>query len=105
MPGAPRRGRRRKHGEPARTAPRIAGRSTWAQVNGTGKTGRIRERDVAAVAGFAKPQAPAKVKISAATTLDASQFATSSRSSLAVSPIRKTIAARMSAGVHETGAR
>ncbi len=73
-----------------------------AQVNGTGKTGRIRERDVAAVAGFAKPQATAKVKVSAGPTFDASQFAASSPRSLPVSPIRRTIATRMSAGVHET---
>jgi pyruvate dehydrogenase E2 component (dihydrolipoamide acetyltransferase) len=73
-----------------------------AKVQGTGKTGRIRERDVAAVAGFAKPQATAKAKTGAATTLDASQFVAGSRRSLAVSAIRKTIAARMSAGARET---
>jgi pyruvate dehydrogenase E2 component (dihydrolipoamide acetyltransferase) len=65
-----------------------------AHVQGTGCTGRIRERDVAAVA---KSQAT-----TASATPDPSRGAGGARRSLAVSPVRKTIAARMSAGAHET---
>jgi pyruvate dehydrogenase E2 component (dihydrolipoamide acetyltransferase) len=69
-----------------------------ASVQGTGSTGRIRERDVIAVA---KPQAKTAASTRDAPTT-ASRSAHGAGSTLAVSPIRRTIAARMSAGVNET---
>jgi len=68
-------------------------------VKGTGSTGRIRERDVAAAA---KPQAGVAVAGHAASALHSSKSTTVKRRTLAVSPVRKTIAARMFAGTHET---
>lgn len=63
-------------------------------VRGTGRTGRIRERDVAALAkgkGAVRPHSPAT---------PAALVAAGRR--IPISPIRRTIAARMSAGAHET---
>jgi pyruvate dehydrogenase E2 component (dihydrolipoamide acetyltransferase) len=68
-------------------------------VQGTGSTGRIRERDVAKVA---KPQARRATAAHPAPTADSSKSTMGERRTLAVSPIRKTIASRMSAGAHET---
>jgi pyruvate dehydrogenase E2 component (dihydrolipoamide acetyltransferase) len=70
-----------------------------ATVQGTGSTGRIRERDVIAVAK--PPAAQAAAPCTAQTSKTARSTSEACRT-LAVSPIRRTIAARMSAGVHET---
>jgi pyruvate dehydrogenase E2 component (dihydrolipoamide acetyltransferase) len=71
----------------------------WKKVGGTGRTGRIRERDI--LASFAKSQ------VISATAETAPHADTSSGKSgaprlLAVSPIRRTIASRMRDGAHET---
>src|SRR5262245_49716988 len=70
-----------------------------ATVQGTGSTGRIRERDVIAVV---KPQANEVSTGRSDPTAKAPPVTHSARRTLAISPVRKTIAARMSAGVHET---
>jgi pyruvate dehydrogenase E2 component (dihydrolipoamide acetyltransferase) len=71
----------------------------WTQVQGTGRTGRIRERDVAA---FAKPQASNARNVSATSNEDAPQSTSGAPRTLAVSPIRRTIASRVCAGANET---
>jgi pyruvate dehydrogenase E2 component (dihydrolipoamide acetyltransferase) len=68
-----------------------------ATVEGTGSTGRIRERDVIAAA---KPQATEGAARAAPTTKTV-QSTSGARRTLAVSPFRRTIASRMSAGAHE----
>ena len=70
-------------------------------LQGTGSTGRIRERDVLA-AKSAKPQAMSGATGQGAATSKSLADASSARRTLAVSPVRRTIAARMIAGAHET---
>ena len=68
-------------------------------VKGTGSTGRIRERDVAAVA---KLQTSTLVDQQIGLSPDSFTGTNGARRTLAISPVRRTIASRMSAGVHET---
>jgi pyruvate dehydrogenase E2 component (dihydrolipoamide acetyltransferase) len=67
---------------------------------GSGSTGRIRERDVLA-AQSAKPQAMRGAARDIATTTKSTPDASGTQRTLAVSPIRRTIAARMLAGAHD----
>jgi pyruvate dehydrogenase E2 component (dihydrolipoamide acetyltransferase) len=70
----------------------------WTTLNGSGRAGRVRERDVAKAASDregAKPQASEG-------GLEQSRETKDSRAPLAVSRLRQTIASRMSAGAHET---
>jgi pyruvate dehydrogenase E2 component (dihydrolipoamide acetyltransferase) len=70
-----------------------------ASLKGTGSTGRIRERDVIAVA---KPQATMAAAAHTAPSAPTARVTSDTRRTLAVSPVRKTIASRMTAAVHET---
>jgi pyruvate dehydrogenase E2 component (dihydrolipoamide acetyltransferase) len=69
------------------------------KIQGSGRSGRVRERDVAA---FAKPQATSASATESASLSDAPQSTSGAPRSLAVSPVRRTIASRMRAGAHET---
>jgi pyruvate dehydrogenase E2 component (dihydrolipoamide acetyltransferase) len=71
----------------------------WTQIHGTGRTGRVRERDV--LASFAKSQVISATAESASRAAAPNSAGRAPRT-LAVSPIRKTIASRMRAGAHET---
>ena len=71
----------------------------WSRLHGTGRDGRVRERDVVAVA---KPQAaPSATRDSNARSPTATGIDCTSHT-LAVSRLRKTIASRMLSGAHET---
>ncbi len=71
----------------------------WTKIGGTGRTGRIRERDV--LASFAKSQVISSIA-EPASRRDAPKSTGGAPRTLAVSPIRRTIASRMRAGAHET---
>ena len=82
----------------ARRAATLAG-VDLAALQGTGSTGRIRESDVLASAkAHAVPSAAGNGDASSKGSIDAG----GALRTLAVSPIRRTIAARMLAGAHET---
>lgn len=86
----------------AKASPRARRRAAemgvdWTQLDGSGSTGRVRERDVLA---SAKRQAPASVKSERKAMSHGSQFG--ARAPLAVSRLRKAIASRMLAGAHDT---
>jgi pyruvate dehydrogenase E2 component (dihydrolipoamide acetyltransferase) len=83
-------------------ARRLAARTgvDLANLQGTGRTGRIRERDVLAAAG-AKPQAISGAIRDSAPVSTRSINASGAPLAHAISPIRRTIAARMLAGAHK----
>ena len=90
----------------AKASPRARRRATQLGVDlttlrGSGRTGRIRERDVLA-AQSEKPQALHGANEKRAATSTSATIASGAAHTLAVSRIRSTIAARMLAGVHET---
>jgi pyruvate dehydrogenase E2 component (dihydrolipoamide acetyltransferase) len=70
----------------------------WSTLRGTGRTGRIRERDVRAAAG---PRAAALDHGPPGVPAASSDSAAFPATILPISKIRRAIAARMSAGVHE----
>ncbi|HEV3303973.1 MAG TPA: dihydrolipoamide acetyltransferase family protein [Planctomycetaceae bacterium] len=63
----------------------------WREVNGSGRGGRIRERDVRAVAGGYRPTGRSSPPVATESTENASRLA-----------LRRTIAARMTAGAQST---
>jgi pyruvate dehydrogenase E2 component (dihydrolipoamide acetyltransferase) len=108
-PGSPSFGSRvhgsRQHGSDRRLGsatvrPRISPRALrvadelgidWREVNGSGRGGRIRERDVRAVAGGYRPTGRSSPPVATESTENASRLA-----------LRRTIAARMTAGAQST---
>ena len=69
----------------------------WRQLRGTGKTGRIRERDVLAAPRDSTPRATSALR---ETTPKPAEPAVAGRV-IPISATRRTIARRMSAGAHE----
>lgn len=99
VPSAPGANRARAAISPrARRAARELG-VDWSSITGTGRTGRIRERDVRAAANDRTGSRSRVAPGPACSTQDAGEPAATIRP---ISKIRRTIAARMSAGIHET---